>query len=716
MPNETDFTSDEVSKPGTYHLQDRDQGNQQASVTYMVSSVGKKPLGRGGEQFGIAKRNVLDLYDPILRQKEELNQMQGLDEHETHRRHQHLDQQKNRHDDTACTALNCLYLESPYPGTREHVVKANLQSRAVASSKVDELLGTRILAQEKFGLDEQGKVIGISVGVDGVSVTGTLKPSGSSYVLDIDYSDPQIQKGLSDLEALDYITGQVDRHAGNIFIDPVTKQVRGIDNDLAFPGVSREDLVASKDPTVSTKLVANKPQFLHEETARRIERLTPEELRKTLSSVSHPGGKTGKLAEAEIDGAVQRLEELQAEIVEMRKEGRVVSGFNQQTYDRAIEMQNKAGMESVERELNKVQKNYGEGGVDENLARNTKLYGWESSKKTSYLGTMHVQKMKADLAQQPIVRLKPEAFEEHGITSKIPRSPQVEEYQRLAAPIQRQYESLHREKHMEEYMKLEKQIMQYQSRLDDLQRSGPTVAKFKSLRYGGVENAIEEFNKKLGNASAKLMDLNIDREKDVAARMEVVSERLWDKAVKTVPYENRLEVNNGQGVQNPRVQIQERHPELQEIPDTLGDNHIMREMDNKPKVDLNALREVELEELDVEEELEEELELSETQEQVVGERQKTKEVELEDFEELESLEEIESVDELEELSVDGHSNDRRNTVKEVLNKTSEKNTRNSTALEINRDDNSVATTMGYNRNKEKQQTQDPSRKVSFSNK
>ena len=37
-----------------------------------------------------------------------------------------------------------------------------------------------------------------------------------------------------DLQLIDALTGQVDRHGGNIFVDPKTGKVTGIDNDAAF--------------------------------------------------------------------------------------------------------------------------------------------------------------------------------------------------------------------------------------------------------------------------------------------------------------------------------------------------------------------------------------------------------------------------------------------------------------------------------------------------
>lgn len=214
----------------------------------------------------------------------------------------------------------------------------SLITRSVASSAVDKALSMNSLATEKFGLDESGKGVGLSVGVAGAPI---LQVSDDRNVLpsflDIDYSDPAIQKGLSDLQVQDYITGQIDRHAGNIFVDPGTKEVRGIDNDLAFPIVDRETMI-QKDSTVQAKAVAGMPDLIHVDTADKIEALSPAELRKTLESLQPPKG-IAPLEPAAIDGAVKRLEDLQAHVKELRTEGKLVTQFSEDTFRQATQMQ-----------------------------------------------------------------------------------------------------------------------------------------------------------------------------------------------------------------------------------------------------------------------------------------------------------------------------------------------------------------------------------------
>lgn len=220
---------------------------------------------------------------------------------------------------------------------------SSLLTRSVATSVVDETLGMNSMAKERFGIDENGQHVGISVGVPGSSilVRGSTVEDKERF-LNINYADSEVQKGLYDLQAQDYITGQIDRHTGNIFIDPHSGQVTGIDNDMAFPVVNREDMIQAG--ALDGKVVRGMPQFLHSDTADKIEALSPQALRTALQSIQPPDG-VAHMEAAAIEGAVERLEALQREIKTMRKEGRIVDKFDAQTYDRAMERQQQAGME-----------------------------------------------------------------------------------------------------------------------------------------------------------------------------------------------------------------------------------------------------------------------------------------------------------------------------------------------------------------------------------
>ncbi|MGV3659176.1 MAG: hypothetical protein ACO1TE_03305 [Prosthecobacter sp.] len=233
-----------------------------------------------------------------------------------------------------------------------------LLARTVASSQVDQLLGTRCVAEEIFGVDNDNRVIGVSIQGDGEGLTSTFAGKDGikrACMLDVDLADSAIQRGLSDLEAVDYITGQIDRHCGNILIDPATKKVTGIDNDMAFPEISREKLFANKGEFTG-KAVDGMPRQMHQDTAQKILSLNPEVLRATLAQMDTPDS-VSRLSREAIQSACGRLVQLQNEL--KKPDGgaiKVVEEFNDDTYQAAVATQQAvalsyANMESIDQIL-----------------------------------------------------------------------------------------------------------------------------------------------------------------------------------------------------------------------------------------------------------------------------------------------------------------------------------------------------------------------------
>lgn len=215
-----------------------------------------------------------------------------------------------------------------------------LLARTVASSQVDQMLGTNCVAEETFGVDADGNNIGVSIQGDGAGITGKFRGEDGikkDCLLQVDLSDGDIQRGLSDLEAVDYITGQIDRHCGNIFINPETKQVTGIDNDMAFPEVSREEMFAAGGE-FTNKAVAGMPRMMHQETAQKILALNPEALRASLSQMQTPEG-VSPLSPAAIDSACDRLAKMQNELKQPGGAIQVVAQFDENTYAAAMAAQ-----------------------------------------------------------------------------------------------------------------------------------------------------------------------------------------------------------------------------------------------------------------------------------------------------------------------------------------------------------------------------------------
>ena len=120
-----------------------------------------------------------------------------------------------------------------------------LENRAVASYRIAELLGQANMIVNtgfaEFSFNNKKKR-GLAMEVaSGRSPKKAVKVHASDaydpisfYDPRIDIYDPNLHKNLSSLQVMDVITGQVDRHAGNYFVNSETGDVKGIDNDFSF--------------------------------------------------------------------------------------------------------------------------------------------------------------------------------------------------------------------------------------------------------------------------------------------------------------------------------------------------------------------------------------------------------------------------------------------------------------------------------------------------
>ena len=118
------------------------------------------------------------------------------------------------------------------------------------------------------------------------------------------FDTPEFKRQLADMQILDYICGNIDRHSGNMLYDydPETKKVKGligIDNDCSF---LKNDLKSTLNPLVRLPGI-NCLKVIDEEIAERVSKLTEGELKNTL----HGFG----LDQKAIDKAWERTRQLQ---------------------------------------------------------------------------------------------------------------------------------------------------------------------------------------------------------------------------------------------------------------------------------------------------------------------------------------------------------------------------------------------------------------------
>lgn len=589
MPLDNEPT--DIVPSGDFSLESRDNQGQ-ASVTFKAESRGERPLGDGGETRGIAKREMDDVRQKLLGQVDEVtqaaqerlegirNEIQlallttenlGVEQRQKMeaqvvylnkkieagwpdfdmnsiltqipefagdkaiKRYTDLDSALKGQVTTSETIQPLISRPLSHPETQVLDLgeqDVHLLTRAVASSAVDRLLGTDVLAQEKFGQDEDGQPVGISVQVDGLGVMGTL-PNTNTYFMDVDYSSHNVQKGLYDLEALDYITGQIDRHAGNIFIDPETGKVHGIDNDLAFPQMDRGEMVNKQGgPSFPVK---NLPRYMHEDTARKIESLRPEELRETLSQIGYPpDGSRGKLTKEEIDGSVKRLEEMQQHIGTLRSEGRVVRQFNKETYDEAVAHQEKTSLDEL-RKLDSYE------GVLVTVESVTGPH-LTSTSKTSYVGTVALEKHVSDknIALGTGEKHTPDSLKvELESTGKALRDPDFQEFTRLTENLRQQERQQLTSMHTPQFAQLNSRLHEVEENIETMKNPGK-LDKLGAIPKGGVAEARRELEQERLGILQEIRDLERSIDERVDQVVDRAKDDLWLTARFNTVFETQL--------------------------------------------------------------------------------------------------------------------------------------------------------------------------------
>jgi hypothetical protein len=149
------------------------------------------------------------------------------------------------------------------------------------------------------------------------------RKKGTTEIRSHDLTNPKTQKELNDLQWVDAITGQVDRHGGNIFIDPSTGTVKGIDNDAAFGSQESSDPAQFSTRKLGASHFAGMPTLIDADTARKIEGLDETDFRKRLAPL---------LTEAEVEAAISRLKACKQRIQFLRLAGSVVGEGPDQQY------------------------------------------------------------------------------------------------------------------------------------------------------------------------------------------------------------------------------------------------------------------------------------------------------------------------------------------------------------------------------------------------
>ncbi len=205
-------------------------------------------------------------------------------------------------------------------GIREEGGKANTTRRNVATSRMASLLGVG-------GLVARSETAEMHDEATGKTVRGNLMEKAKGMEYDAyrskhldhqkEIAQPEVtggfQRDMVNLQVLDYICGQVDRHQSNMMYqaDESGKLtgLQGIDNDAAFG--TNLDVTVLKDHNRSDRRVFDPSTgeltlpYMDKNLAMRIRELDPKAVRFALA---------GLLTEAEVEAAVKRLEMTKASV------------------------------------------------------------------------------------------------------------------------------------------------------------------------------------------------------------------------------------------------------------------------------------------------------------------------------------------------------------------------------------------------------------------
>jgi hypothetical protein len=124
-------------------------------------------------------------------------------------------------------------------------------ARSVAVSKVEAIIRKKYEEANRVFDTMIGNIdFGMDTGPGGTGKFGTVQDMAEGqegynldlgaqkdYTANIDVNDIKVQQQLANLQLLDILVGQMDRHMGNVFIKQQSgsqSQVKGIDNDFAF--------------------------------------------------------------------------------------------------------------------------------------------------------------------------------------------------------------------------------------------------------------------------------------------------------------------------------------------------------------------------------------------------------------------------------------------------------------------------------------------------
>lgn len=272
----------------------------------------------------------------------------------------------------AATAMDQIGLTSYDPinaedGTSKYKITEDprLIARQVMSSRLDKALGANVLTDEVFSKDKDEGTIGISADVGEGYSPSRKNLSGKVQVIDkdwqkwaskpenqdkdqtpqynertkkefteIDYSKSEIQKNLSNLQVMDALTGQQDRHTGNMFINRDTGDVKGIDNDAAFPQMSPDNVGIDKNHFSKKKMGGYKfnQKLIDHDLGMKILKMSKKDF---INILKGKESDPENLDETEIKQSLLRFNAIKKKVLKYKVQGKLVKNWGKKSYARS---------------------------------------------------------------------------------------------------------------------------------------------------------------------------------------------------------------------------------------------------------------------------------------------------------------------------------------------------------------------------------------------
>jgi hypothetical protein len=225
----------------------------------------------------------------------------------------------------------------PATGKAKRGGKSGITSAKVEGDAMSEKLFTKDVTEQfvdglgngdwDFAISEMHAMqvmAGVKVDHENKKIYGV---TGDEYKA-IDFAHHETQRGLANLQLVDYLTGQQDRHEGNIYVDNKSGKVSGIDNDMSFSKSMTPKDIADMSG-FDTKMMGL-PAQIDADVGLRLLFMADNEYMTALL----PNDKdTSSLTEDEMDVAMDRFHALQAHIDDMYMNDELIYSWNDHTYD-----------------------------------------------------------------------------------------------------------------------------------------------------------------------------------------------------------------------------------------------------------------------------------------------------------------------------------------------------------------------------------------------